>query len=292
MCAVMATVTTGDGVRIAAHHLGGTGEPLLMVHATGLCGQVFEPMARRLGKRFRCVALDQRGHGRSGRPPDGDWAWAGFALDVLGVVDGLGLERPLAMGHSCGGAALVLAELVRPGTFGALWCYEPVILRADDPRASDQGRAMAAGARRRREVFDSRRQAQERYAVRAPFSSFAQEALAAYVDCGLEELPDGRVRLRCRPEDEALIYEAQTREPRAWGTWDRLGEVACPVTVACGELSTTFGPDHARGLAARLPRGRDETLTGLGHFGPLEDPARVALAVGHDLGGDLGGNRG
>lgn len=281
----MRFVTSSDGVRIAVHHLGGTGQPLLMVHATGLCGQVLEPMARRLGERFTCLALDQRGHGCSGRPPDGNYSWAGFALDVLAVVDGLELEGPPALGHSCGGAALVLAELARPGALGALWCYEPVITPADDPRLGQQGRVLAAGARRRREVFGSRRDAQERWAAKMPFSSFAPEALDAYVDDGLEDLPDGRVRLRCRPQDEAQIYE----QGGSHGAWDRLGDLRCPVTVACGELSTALGPAHAGELAARLPHGREEMLTGLGHFGPVEDPARVAEAVGRDLGGEPGG---
>lgn len=289
------TVTTDDGVRIAVHHLGGSGPPLLMVHATGLCGQVFEPVARLLGERFGCVASDQRGHGQSGRPAGGDYSWSGFALDVLAVVDGLKLEgpklegtvleRPVALGHSSGATALVLAELARPGTFGGLWCYEPALFGVhDNARLADQARGLAAGARRRREVFGSRRDARERWAAKAPFSSFAPAALDAYVDGGLEDLPDGRVRLRCRPEDEARIYEAGAGHD----AWDRLGQVTCPTTVAWGELSTTFGPEQAQAVASRLPHGGVEAMAGLGHFGPLEDPALVAEALARDLGRHVG----
>ena len=119
----MPTATTVDGVSIAVHALGGSGPPLLMAHGTGLHGRVWEPVASGLAGRFHCVAFDERGHGDSGLPPGLDFDWRGFGRDVLAVVDELGLQQPFAMGHSCGGAALIMAEAARPGTFQALWCY-------------------------------------------------------------------------------------------------------------------------------------------------------------------------
>ena len=56
-------------------------------------------------------------------------------------------------------------------------------------------------------------------------------------------------------------------------------DVRCPVVVACGETSTAFGPALIELQAARLPHARTEVVPGLGHFGPLEDPAAVAASV-------------
>src|ERR1700722_5699188 len=86
--------TTPDGLGIAVYDFGGHGPDLLLVHATGFCAPPFWPLARPLARRFRCWGLDLRGHGRSDRPSDGDFAWSGFATDVLTVVDQLGLDRP------------------------------------------------------------------------------------------------------------------------------------------------------------------------------------------------------
>ncbi len=61
-------VTTPDGVEVAYYEFGGGGPPLLMVHATGFCAPVLAPMARRLLRRFHCVALDLRAHGASDPP--------------------------------------------------------------------------------------------------------------------------------------------------------------------------------------------------------------------------------
>lgn len=271
-------VTTTDGVEIALHDLGGQGPPLLFAHATGFHGLVFAPVAERLSDRFRCFALDERGHGDSGLPPDLDFDWHGLGRDVLAAVDGLGWQTPLGVGHSGGGAALLLAEQARPGTFRALYCFEPIVFPPTGPfpaGESTDGNPLATSARRRREVFSSRQEAFDNYASKPPFDRLATEALHAYVDHGFEDMGDGRVRLKCRGETEARVYENAS----PYDAYDRLPDVSCPVTVACGAASGTFGPELVEALARRLPRSRGEIVPDVGHFGPLEDPDALAAAI-------------
>ena len=211
-----------------------------------------------------------RGHGESGVPDDLNFDWTGFAVDVLTAVEALGLERPIGIGHSCGGAALLLAEQAQPGTFAALYCFEPVVL-SEDP-SEEVSERMARAARQRREVFSSRREAYDNYASKPPFNAFDGAALSAYVEFGFEDLPDGKVRLRCRGEVEALVYEASYTH----SAFSRLGEVKCPTLVACGSQSDHFTPDAMASIAERLVEGRLEILPELGHFGPLERPEVVA----------------
>jgi pimeloyl-ACP methyl ester carboxylesterase len=267
-------VQAADGVAIAVHDLGGTGPPIVFAHATGLHGLVWRALAAHLADSFACVSFDERGHGDSGRPDDLDFDWRGFARDSLAVVDLLG-TAPFGVGHSSGATALLLAEQARPGAFRALYCYEPVVVPADPPLGRDLGNWLAAGARRRREVFASRAEARENYAGKPPFDRWSPEALTDYVEHGFAEEPDGTVRLKCRGEDEALVYEMAT----AHDGFGRMGEVRCPVMVARGGDTEAMSPPALTGLAERLPDVRVEVLPGLGHFGPLEDPATVAAST-------------
>ncbi len=274
----MERVTTSDGVSIAVHDLGGDGPSLVMSHATGFHGGVWRPMVQRLAERFRCWSLDHRGHGDSALPPGRNFEWQGFGQDVLAVVDGLSLEAARGIGHSAGGTALLLAEQARPGTFEALYCYEPVVVPADPPLGRDRDSWLAAAARRRRDVFPSRQEAYEHYASKPPLAHLDAATLSEYVDRGFEDLPDGRVRLKCRPEDEAVIAEMATEHD----CFARLPSITCPVMLAGG--GHTEGLDRTtRPLAARLPRALTVVLPGLGHLGPLQQPYAVATSAEHFL---------
>lgn len=270
-----ATMSAPDGVPIAVYDLGGTGPGLVLVHATGFCGPVLAAVAGAVGGGFHTVLLDLRAHGRSGPAPGGDLRWGVFATDVLAVVDGLGLESPLGFGHSCGGAALVLAEEARPGTFGALYLFEPIILPFDTPPDTGMPNPLAEGARRRRSQFASRLDALANFSSKPPFDVIRPDVLAAYVDNGFAPVPGGGIRLRCDRDDEAETYvQSVTHDAYA-----RMAEVRCPVTVSCGEHTDAIGPDFLALYAARLGRPTTVVLHGLGHFGPLQDPDMVGRSV-------------
>ena len=264
-----------DGVRIAVHELGGEGPDLLLAHATGLHGRVWLPVAAFLRSSFHGLAVDERGHGDSAVADDVSFDWRAMAADLLAVVDELGLQAPLGVGHSAGATLLLLAEQARPATFEGLWCYEPILPPAEGmPSPTDRAR-LAAGARKRTEVFPSRQAAYHNYVAKPPFSALAPEALRAYVEFGFVDQEDGTVRLKCRPEHEARIYE----NGFSHDAHRHLDRVRCPVTLACGERTSHVHPDAIRAVGARLPRSSVEILAGLGHFGPLEDPAATAAAV-------------
>lgn len=273
------TPDSSAAARVAVHTFGDGPRPVLLVHATGFHGRVWGPLVRELGGGFTGLAPDLRGHGDSPVPPGCDFDWRGFAADVLAVVDRLELDRhpdrPVAVGHSSGATALLLAEQRRPGTFAAIFAYEPVLVAADPPLGPDPHNWLAQACRRRRDTFASRDEARAHYAAKPPLSALDPEVRACYVDHGLEPTADGSWRLACRPEHEARVYAMAT----AHDAYPRLGEVACPVTLAVGAASEAVDRAHATHLADRLADATLETLPGLGHLGPLEDPASVAAAV-------------
>lgn len=267
---------------IAVHDFGGAGAAIVLAHASGFHGLVWRPLAHALTESLTGVhvlSLDHRGHGDSPLP-DGPKAttldWRNFAEDILAVVDGLGLSRPLGIGHSAGGAAMLLAEEARPGTFAALALFEPVVIAADPPLGRDRDSWLASGTRRRRQTFTSRRHALRTYAAKAPFNRWHRDALAAYVDHGFADQADGTVRLKCRPEDEAVVYEMATAHP----AFTALASVTCPVLLLAGDESDFATLDDRMGrIATALPHGERQVLPGLDHFGPMQDPRAVARAV-------------
>lgn len=267
-----------DGSDIAVHDLGGDGEPLLLAHATGFHALVLAELARYL-PRFHCYGLDFRGHGCSRAASSWNGGWEGFATDVLTVVRGLGLARPFGFGHSLGGASLLLAEEAAPGTFRHLYCFEPIVAPMLDPLAPSFDNPLSATTEWRRERFASKAEALENFASKPPLSILDPAVLADYVEHGFETEGDGRARLRCRPADEARVYANSMSHT---GFRD-LPKVRCPVDLACGALTESFGEDVIEALSERLRESggtaRTAVFENLGHFGPMEHPETVAASV-------------
>jgi len=262
-------VPSRDGVEIAVHDLGGDGPPILLAHATGFHGLVWDGFADRLADHFRVWSFDACAHGAS---TGGDLGWAAMATDVLAVIDALDLERPFGFGHSLGGGLSVLAEARRPGTFRALYLYEPAIMPTSVTGVDEN--VMTEGARRRRPSFPSRQDAYDNYRSKPPLNELSVPALWAYVDHGFVDEPDGTVTLACRPDDEADTF----RGAASGDAWAAMDEVRGPVTVARGALPSSSPAAWAEEQAAHL-RARFVILDGLAHFGPLAEPDVVAASV-------------
>ena len=86
----------------------GSGDPLVLLHGWPQDSTMWRRALPGLRERFRCIALDLRGLGRSPAPPDG-YEKPQLAEDVLHTLDGLGVERFRIMGHDWGG---ITAQLI------------------------------------------------------------------------------------------------------------------------------------------------------------------------------------
>ena len=278
------TVESNDGSQIAGYELGGSGEVVLIAHATGLCGAMYQLFADHLADRFRVVAFDFRGHGDSSASPDIDYGWDRMAEDVAAVTEHIGAETIHGFGHSMGGAALLLTERNVPSTFASMFLFEPIIF-PDDVSKEGQN-VMGAAARRRRAEFDSRADVLYRYAGRPPFNQIHAGFLAGYVDNGFSEQPDGRVRLKCLPEVEAQIFENGRQIELS-----AVQHLTTPIVVAVGHDEP--GPNPARlgpPLADALASGSLLRYDHIGHFGPLQDPWTIARDLANHVVTTAGSN--
>jgi pimeloyl-ACP methyl ester carboxylesterase len=275
--------TGGDGQRVSAHHLGGSGELLVLAHAAGFCGGAYAPMAAALADRFEVWALDLRGHGDSPAPAGGDFSWQAMARDVLTVVHGLDRGPAVFFGHSLGGGAGMRAEAMQPGTFSAIYVYEPAVL-PDLEGVGAMSTVMGRLARQRRAIFASREEAVARLGSRPPYDAMCAEALRAYVEHGTRNGGEAGYRLKCAPDAEAAVYEAASKI-----TVDQIVGVSVPVMIGIGERERGLPAAAAPMLLSALPDAASESYPGLGHLGPLENPALVAAHVARHLGRGLAG---
>ena len=91
----------------AAFHVArtGTGQPLLLLHGWPEFWLTWEPVMTRLAGRYTLIAPDLRGFGDSDKP-NGPYGPDQHAVDMLALMDALGVKRFGVVGHDVGGAAM------------------------------------------------------------------------------------------------------------------------------------------------------------------------------------------
>ena len=247
---------------------------LLLGHATGFCKEVWRPVVaelRRQGVGATALAWDARGHGSA--PPLGSpVTWWTFGRDLVDLIDELSPTTPVVgVGHSMGGATMVMAEILRPSLLAGMLLVEPVIIPPPYGRLDDL--PLATMAARRRPTFPSREAAAASYRPKPLFRRWHPDAFAGYLEGALRPHPDG-VALACPPEVESEVYAAST-ETRIF---ERLDELRAPVRLLLsdhpGELQ------HAmEALEGAFPDATTVYLTGQSHMVVMENPGVVAAEI-------------
>lgn len=91
----------------------GTGEPLVLLHGNNEDSPYFKHQIAYFSKKYRVIAVDTRGHGRSPRG-DGDFTIARFSEDLLGFFNSHNIETANVLGFSDGGNIALLFALKHP----------------------------------------------------------------------------------------------------------------------------------------------------------------------------------
>ena len=112
-------VLLSNGLKIHYYEWPGPRPNLVLLHPSSGYGRMWEWTADALGSQFHVYALDQRGHGDSGRP-DGDYSAEEYAADLLLFFREVGIDQAIVAGQSLGGRVGMVFAATHPERVQAL----------------------------------------------------------------------------------------------------------------------------------------------------------------------------
>jgi pimeloyl-ACP methyl ester carboxylesterase len=233
------------GCRIRYRLAGRGGPPILLIQGVGVHGDGWDPQVIGLADRFRCLAFDNRGMGRS-QPVGGEVSVPSMADDARALMDRAGWESAHVVGHSLGGVIAQELALSTPGRVRSLSLLCTVARGADTMRLSGPafwlGIRGSIGSRRMRRRAFLRIVMPPSVLATADHEKLAAE-LAPIFGHDLAEQPP--------------IAMKQLAALRAWDARNRLNELAAiPTLVVSAEYDPIAPPVYGRGLAAAIPGAR------------------------------------
>jgi pimeloyl-ACP methyl ester carboxylesterase len=267
-----------SGLVLAARvHHAGAPVRVLALHGWLDNAASFDALAARL-PQCEIVALDLAGHGRSGHRPPGAWYHYVDNLDELvEVLDQLGWARSVWLGHSLGGALLLLLAAALPDRVQHL-----VLVESGGPLGGDPDRALE---QLRRGLDDRARHRDgkalrvfadpaEAVAARMRANGLSEAAARALVERGLRAVPGGHQWA----SDPRLTLASPLRIDEAH-IQALIAAVACPTLILLAQPALPFmsQADRAARLAL-LPQARVLSFPGHHHL-HMETPAPLAAAI-------------
>ena len=237
---------------------------LILIHGMGFDRSGWDPVLPALRRRFRLVLMDNRGTGRSGQP-DGSFAVADMAGDVVAVLDAAGIGRAHVLGASLGGMVAQELAITRPQRVGrlVLACTTPgwtlgYPMPAASLRLIMATRGLPLQAARRRHT---------------------EHALSAQTMRQNPALVGRLMQVQgVRPVEQAVL-SAQAMAGARYAGRLRHGQIAARTLVVHGSADTVVDPRNAGLLAGRITGARLVTFPGLGHLLFWEDPDGFAAVV-------------
>lgn len=274
----------------------GSGPPLLMIH--GLAGQMrnfAQPLVDDLARDHRVVLIDRPGSGYSTRAPGASASLTEQAETVARFIEKLGLDRPVLVGHSLGGALSLRVAIDHPGLVGglALICPLTQVVEESDVPPVFKGLIIRSSAARRAVAWT----------IATPMGLATRDRLLREIFAP-EPVPDdfgtaGGGNLGLRPNNfyhsSSDLIGAEDDVPRMV---ERYAELQLPVGILFARGDNLLDPAvHGERTAGQIPNAELELVDG-GHMLPFTQPEptarwiRAAAARRGSSDGQATGNRG
>jgi len=268
----MGTVVQRGIPGLLGHHVTGEGEAVLLLNGGLMTIASWEPVAAGLRKSWKVVGCDFRGQLRSSGEPPPDLE--GHMLDVLELMDALGIARAHLAGTSFGALVALRLAALHPGralSVAAIAATDHVDAEARKLILAMRDLALAAA------VTTADGDAPDRGRVLdlllphtyTPEYLEAHREMMAFHRQWTAALPDRIFRGLA-----AMLESADGFDVRGWAK-----EIRCPVLVLAAERDLTFPPERSRALAEAIPGARLEILKGAPHGVIVECPEAVLAAL-------------
>lgn len=256
-----------DGTRLHYADVGGnataTMPPVVLLHAFPLHSAMWAPQLACLSAAHRVIAPDLKGFGASDAPDDlAGYTMLGYADEVAGMLDGLGVERVVLGGLSMGGYVALAFLRQYPDRVAGL-------VLADTRAAADTA-----------DVFERRTDQQDQVA-REGTTALIEVLLGGLLCDNTKshrlELVEQVRRLMANPAAGFIgALEAMKHRPDAT---EELASIAVPTLVVVGEDDALSPPDVARRMQEAVPGAELAVLPRAGHLSSLEAPDEFNAAV-------------
>lgn len=244
----------------------GSGPPtVVLLHGTTANLGVWDRVVSLLGTRIRAVAVDQRGHGRSGRPGSGYGATE-YCHDVVALVAELACAPVVVVGHSLGARNAVVLGATRPDVVAGVVAldYAPYV----EPDVLDDLEVRVRAGDRR---FGSEDEIGQY--LRARYPLMPADAVQRRISYGYTRDGHGW-RPLADPTAMALTVDGLRDD-----FVDAMRRIEVPVTLVRGEHSKILSREAFAATQQLRPDVRAIELLGTDHYVPEERPDAVAEEI-------------
>lgn len=267
-----------DGVKHHYLEWGDPGNPkVVMFHAVGMCAQIWNYAARDLARNYHVHSFDLRGHGDT-EHSQGEYSFQQLGEDVASVIQTMGLEGSIGIGHSAGGMSMLIADSMFPGIVSKGVLVDTRV--GDSPMAlltPEEQKVRAERTLQKRTVWESREVMYEAYRDRRVFKPWTDEVFADYIEGNTRPTEDGRVELKCKPITEETYYESRAE----LNTSEILNGLGGEYVLLVGAYKGAQTPqDAAVQRLTQETKGFQLKELGAGsHFVPMEHPDLVLKEI-------------
>jgi len=256
----------------------GAGEPVVCIHSSASSSAQWRSLIDRLATRFRVLAVDLYGSGRSPAWPDDRPLTLADEVALIEPVVAAAGRRVHLVGHSYGGAVALRLALEHPDWLASLVVFEPVLfslLMAHDPDEP--------GAREIQAVRDDTCAAAGRGDLDAAGGRFVDYWMGAGMWASLPDARRGSIAAAMTPVRSE--WHALFAEPAPLHAFAALD---LPVLCLVGSDSPASSRRVSQLLVKTLPRVVELELEGVGHMGPITHPERVNELIERYIDGQAG----
>ncbi|MDR3530431.1 MAG: alpha/beta hydrolase [Rhodopila sp.] len=229
---------------------------IVLLHGGHQSAHSWDLVSLHLARRYRVLALDQRGHGDSEWARDVTYSNHEMSLDAEAFITAMGLERPILVGHSMGGRNAMLLTRRNQALLRALAIVDV------GPELSERGRAAIAGFVQVNQEFDDLEHFVRNVRQYDPYRS--REHIERTVKYNMLERADGKYVSKCDSNPRRLGI-VRGSGPLENITLEDAARFDLPVLLVRGANSNILAPDAAERFAAALPRGELVTVPDCGH---------------------------